>query len=130
MGLISASSWVVSELSDLPPWQAISLLSYSYNGNLYGKLNLFSNLEKMTTSSLWQVPKKVYTSQGKLEQLLKPTRRKIILSQMSRACISLGSFSSAQSAGLSRRSYLELDLQFASVSLCSQETYSFDQMKF
>ena len=102
MGLISSGSWMVSEPSDLPLRQVISLLSYWYNGKLYGKLKLYSHLKKMTTSpSLQQVSKKVYTSQGKLEQFLKSTRRETIISfKMSRACISLGSISSALSAGL------------------------------
>lgn len=99
--LISSGSWMVSEPSDLPLRQVNSLLPYWCKGKLYGKLNRYSHLKKITTfPSLWQASKNVYILQGKLEQFLKSTRRRTIPFKMSRACSSLGSTSSALSAGL------------------------------
>lgn len=70
--------WILqaAELSNLPLRQVISLIFYWHNG----KPKLYSHLKKVafTSPCSWQVSEKMCTSQGKLEQFLKPTRKKLL----------------------------------------------------
>lgn len=127
--MIFSDSWVVSEPSDLPLLQVISLLSYSYNGELYGRLKIYSHLKEMIiSSSFQQVSKKVYTSQGKLEQFFKSTRRKTCPFQNEHGLYQSWLYLFRTMCRSCRWSYLELGLQF--VFPGKWPTYCFDQIKF